>query len=260
MGEMLLFSGEGPTGSQIGLPRVTRPVGRGAGFRRRPAGCRAVASPTTLPASTVKYGKREEVRGGWDVAPRQGTGGSSMSRPSLVHRLASVSPSRTGDRALEPPPASASIQVSQSSSSAFISTQSLGKRPPPPYPRGQPWAWGAPLLLDRAVNKSTPWLPATLHGPLSNAGIGVVFNRHSHESLIAGFQLLKEPLFVLVLVFLLTNQTASGPSSSVAPDGGDGRRQGRRRKGRPDSDSSRAGEPSPEAPWLQRPMAGSPRV
>ena len=183
-----------------------------------------------------------------------------MSRPSLVHGLASVSPSRTGDRALEPPPASASIQVSQSSSSAFISTQSLGKRPPPPYPRGQPWAWGAPLLLDRAVNKSTPWLPATLHGPLSNAGIGVVFNRHSHESLIAGFQLLKEPLFVLVLVFLLTNQTASGPSSSVAPDGGDGRRQGRRRKGRPDSDSSRAGEPSPEAPWLQRPMAGSPCV
>lgn len=100
---------------------------------------------------------------------------------------------------------------------------------------------------------------------LSNAGISVVINRHSRESLIVGFQLLKEPLFVLVLVFLLTNQTASGPSSSVALDGGDGRWQRRRRKGRPDSDSSRAGghrqgEPSPEAPWLQRPMAGSPGV
>lgn len=52
---------------------------------------------------------------------------------------------------------------------------------------------------------------------------------------MAGFQLLKEPLFVLALVFLLTNQTASGRSSSVALDGGDGRWQGRRRKGRPDS-------------------------
>ena len=112
--------------SQSGLPRVTWPVGRGAGFRRR-----AAASPTALPVSTVQYGKREEARGA-GMWPPVGAGRSSTSRPSLVHGLASVSPSRTGDRALEPPPASASIQVSQSSLSAFISTQSLGKQPPPP--------------------------------------------------------------------------------------------------------------------------------
>lgn len=87
-----------------------------------------------------------------------------MSRPSLVHGLASVYASGTGDGALEPPPAPASIQGSQGSLSSFISTQSLGERLPPPELGGQRWAWGAPFLLDRAVNKSTPWLwpPSTV--------------------------------------------------------------------------------------------------
>lgn len=65
---------------------------------------------------------------------------------------------------------------------------------------------------------------------------------------------MKEPVFVLALLFLLTNQTVSGPGSSEALDGGDGRQRGRR-EGHPDSDSSRAGdhrpgEADPGAPWL----------
>ena len=230
----MLFSGEGPTGSQSGLPRVTRPVGHGAGFSRSPAGCRAPASLTALPASTVQYGKCEEAQGAGVWPPGRVQEAPSHQGPVLSTAWPqSFHPEQ--ETVLEPPPAPASIQVSQSSLSAFISTQSLGKRLPPPSPEGSTGSGGAPLLLDRAVNKSTPWLPATLHSPLSNAGSAVVVSRHSQESLMAGFQLLKEPLFVLALVFLLTNQTASGPSSSVAPDGGDGRRQGRRRKGRPDS-------------------------
>lgn len=168
------------------------------------------------------------------MAPWQSAGGSFTSRPSLVHGLASVFPSRTGDRA----GAASSPRFHSGFPELFKRVHFnpvFGEAAAPTFPRGQHWVWGAPLLLDRAVNKSTPWLPATLHSPLSNAGIAVVVSRHSQESLMAGFQLLKEPLFVLALVFLLTNQTASGRSSSVALDGGDGRWQGRRRKGRPDS-------------------------
>ena len=64
------FSREGLAGSQSGLPRVTRPVGSGAGFRQRPAD----AGPRSV----------------WDVAPA-GRRASSTSGPRLVHGLASVS-------------------------------------------------------------------------------------------------------------------------------------------------------------------------
>lgn len=67
MGEMLLFSDEGPTGSQSDLPKITRPVGHGAGFRRRPAGCRAQGPTTVLCASTVQHGKYKVAQVGWGV-------------------------------------------------------------------------------------------------------------------------------------------------------------------------------------------------
>ena len=67
MGEMLLFSDKGLTGTQSDPPKITRPVGRRAGFRRRPAGCRAQVPTTVLRASTVQYGKCKGAQVGWGV-------------------------------------------------------------------------------------------------------------------------------------------------------------------------------------------------
>lgn len=139
----MLFSGEGPTGSQSGLPRVTRPVGHGAGFSRSPAGCRAPASLTALPASTVQYGKCEEAQGAGVWPPGRVQEAPSHQGPVLSTAWPqSFHPEQ--ETVLEPPPAPASIQVSQSSLSAFISTQSLGKRLPPPSPEGSTGS-GGPL-------------------------------------------------------------------------------------------------------------------
>ena len=148
------------------------------------AGLGSDGGPRAAGPRSVRY-----VRGGaggWDVAPRRVQRFlhvRALSRPRLGLSLCI----RNGDRGPRAAPSAPSVQGSQGSLSSCISTQSLGERLPPPELGGQRWAWGAPLLLDHAVNKSTPWLPATLHGPLSDAGSAMVVNRHSHERLIKAF-------------------------------------------------------------------------
>lgn len=162
---MLLFSGEGLAGSQRGLPRVTRPVGGGAGFGRRPAVCRAQVS---------RY-----VRGGAGCRGFLHVKAPSGPRPGL-----SLHPEREPgpwSRLQRPLP----FRVPGLSKLTHFDPV-FGEGLPRPELGAQRWAWGAPLLLGRAVNESTPWLPATVHGPPSDAGSAVV-SRRPHERLIKVF-------------------------------------------------------------------------
>lgn len=135
-----------------------------AGFSPEPRRLQGPGLPTArcpLPAqfSTVSARRRE----GLGCGPGRVQEAPSHQGPVLSTALPqSFHPEQ--ETVLEPPPAPAPFRF-QSSLSALISTQSLGEAVAPTFPRGQHWVWG-PLSCWTAVNKSTPWLPATLHSPL----------------------------------------------------------------------------------------------
>lgn len=115
----------------------------GAGTESEPRRLRGPGGlPPALPASTVQYGKCEEREGLRIVAPWQGAGELLHIKAQSCPRLGLQSFHPEQETVLEPPPAPASIQVSQGSLARSFNPV-FGGAWLPPSP-GQHWVWGAP--------------------------------------------------------------------------------------------------------------------